>query len=203
MRTEPERSSHQPCACGVGGTEQHRRYDKAHRELHALTWGGFRAVLRRYCVSAAAKDCSVMIALAQETSGEQPHTESQDVAARHPQKGALCGGCAHVLREFAHRQVQPGGVATVPQGPVEEVHGGKRAGAEVSGAGGLSGGDVKHSCTERVAFGGSVFCVRLVAVDLDRKPLGKVRKHWEKDRQILELAREEGAGAAGAVSAPQ
>jgi hypothetical protein len=44
-----------------------------------------------------------------------------------------------------------------------------------------------HSCVQQVISGSDTFLFRIGVVDLDRKPISAVRKHYELDQQILRL----------------
>ena len=179
MCLRPEHCRYQPRI--RSNADEGARYSHAHRELHSLTWRGFGALMRRYCVSAAAKDCSIMLAIARDATS----ASSQSECDRQPHVGvSTCEACRGMLNAFAQWQVE----AAAPTGTATQEAHTERLSNKAREETAQLGGHVGHTCTERLQFARSVFRVRLVVVDLDRKPLSKVLKHWDKDREILELA---------------
>jgi Inositol-pentakisphosphate 2-kinase len=161
------------------------RWAAAHEQLHRCTWAQFAQHMRDYLVTAAAKDCTIMMAMAKRDA-----SQAGDGAVK---------SCAHLAPSVILESVA-GQAATGHDAPVDACQACERmlrtAKAALEGtASSLRSADAQlHTCMQPIEVQGHRLAVRVGAVDFDCKPLSKVKKHWELDQGIVQHAVSREAG---------
>jgi hypothetical protein len=136
--------------------QQHRSHEDAVAALHRMSWGEVKEVLRKYCLSVAAKDCSIIVSY----SVLEGEADSTAEVLQTPVMDCLA--CAHDAARFRdmlcswNKQLGTDHSAEVPF----------------------------HCCVGSMRVGPDLVRYRMGVVDMDRKSIMKVQRHHELDQEI-------------------
>jgi Inositol-pentakisphosphate 2-kinase len=139
--------------------EHHHRYRDTVQALHSMSWGEVQEVLRKYLLSVAAKDCSIIVSY---TVAESAGEDASDVLQTPVMDCHACVNDADKLRDMLHSWKKQAGTDHRVEGPC-------------------------HCCVGSMRMGQQLVRYRLGVVDMDRKRISKVEHHHELDREILQV----------------
>ena len=165
------------------------RHRAALDRLHSCTWSQCYEHLRAHMIAAAAKDCTVMLSISpalcveqapsllshEDVCGHDSACKDQDEVACNGQDGRFGG---RHTSEQVHAYVSNGCSGCDAQ---------LAKGTTCSAANQNIQEGAVHTCVRQVVHNAQQYLFRVAVVDLDCKPLSKVEKHMQLDREICSL----------------